>query len=47
MPVPDDALPGLRARMAALGGRRSPAVPAGPAAVLAGRVLVYLRPGKA
>ena len=47
VPGAEDAPSGLRARMAALGDRRSPAVPAGPAAALADRVLVYLRPDKA
>ena len=47
VPGAEDAPSGLQARMAALGDRRSPAMPAGPAAALADRVLVYLRPDKA
>jgi hypothetical protein len=45
-PSPGSALPESQARMAALGYRRSPGVPAGQAAALADRVLVYLRPDK-
>jgi hypothetical protein len=47
VPGPADAPSELQAQMAALGDRRCPGAPAGPAAALADRVLVYLRPDKA
>ena len=44
---PEQISAAAQARMAALGDRRSPSIPAGAAAALADRVLVYLRPDKA